>query len=330
MAGAYTALPAAEVPIDWPANWNPNWSFPGPPFPGGYVPYYTLVYGSDTSIAPGSATTETWAFISDTAGTDPTNYITAEPSGSIIFSATLNGSLLQLALSGHDYTDSVSVNYSPIGEFYGVEPALIFNISDSNVGQTIVLTAVANPFPAMTQYYNPSGTELTQTSDIAIVVQKPKYDQIVAVAQFTFPGDGSGGGSFQLHSDRLIGGAYIGGYANYVNDPVYGQTITGTTTTISHNDTTHTITMTMYPVASTPLVPGDKIVTVYLDGDSGTSQTVGVFTTKYYTGGVLKQTKSHTFTFTSLDGNTFSYCNWLTYTVSNGTIVESDVLLRYS
>ena len=37
MSGAYVAKPAAEVPVDYPDGWNPDWPFPGP-FPPGFDP----------------------------------------------------------------------------------------------------------------------------------------------------------------------------------------------------------------------------------------------------------------------------------------------------
>lgn len=140
MAGAYVAKPAVVSVPDVPPGWNPNWPFPGPPWPPGYTPAlsYTLVTGE--TYAPGATHDATATLY------DQITYETSEPNNPMFWTAKMNGVTVGLKLDGDaDWSERLVIDHSPIGS-YGAAPTLRFNVSEDDEGEIIILQAVSTPF----------------------------------------------------------------------------------------------------------------------------------------------------------------------------------------
>ena len=151
MGGAYVAKPAVVSTPSVPPGWDPDWPppgetgpFPDPggpeidpdpffpaPFPPGYETDYSIVATATASIAPTSTTAATSSL------RDHDNYATNEPS-SIVWTATIDGVAVDLKLIDGSFASSFSED-SVFGTFWGTTPLIIFDIDDTNDGDTIVL-----------------------------------------------------------------------------------------------------------------------------------------------------------------------------------------------
>jgi len=136
MAGAYVAKPEADAtPPDVPDGWDPDWEHPGPD-PPGYTPEYSL------SATAGEISDDLSAAVTLNL-LDHVTYATDEPgSGVIAWSAAIDGAPINLRFSGgEDYASSIESSYSDIGDYWGAEPTIEFELTEANEGDTIVLTA---------------------------------------------------------------------------------------------------------------------------------------------------------------------------------------------
>lgn len=92
MAGAYLALPAVIPAIVYPPLWNPTWDFPGP-LPPGFTPIDGMWLNADAEISVGSPTTSVQAVTMDVRNG------TVDPTGSLQFTATIDGVPINLRLA---------------------------------------------------------------------------------------------------------------------------------------------------------------------------------------------------------------------------------------
>jgi hypothetical protein len=137
MAGAYVAKPEADVtPPDVPDGWNPDWPHPGPD-PPGYTPEYSLALTAPASLSYDDAGTATLNLL------DHTTYATDEPrSGAIAWSAAIGANPVSLRFSGgSEYASSIESSYGDIGDYWGAEPEIEFELTEDDIGSTLVLTA---------------------------------------------------------------------------------------------------------------------------------------------------------------------------------------------
>jgi hypothetical protein len=115
---------------------------------------------ADASVMVGSNTSAVSVGLSDQG------YETAVPADSAVFSATLDGEPITLRLStGVELGSSASCGYTATEGFYASTPSLYFNITEADVGKTIVLTASGSPF----------GSELSETAEIVVVSETPAF-----------------------------------------------------------------------------------------------------------------------------------------------------------
>jgi hypothetical protein len=68
-----------------PPTWNFAWAFPGPPFPPGYSPSYSMSLVADATYAPGGFTSSVVASMLDGG------YATSAPTGNATLSAKMDG-----------------------------------------------------------------------------------------------------------------------------------------------------------------------------------------------------------------------------------------------
>lgn len=154
MGGAYVAKPDAEVVPDVPPGWN-NWPFPGT-FPPGYVPDYSYTLAAPAAIIPtGSAEATATLY-------DHETYKTLEPATEITWTAAIGGVTIPLKLSaGAEYAASIDTDYSDVGSgFWGAVPTFYFQLDDSAIGSTLVLTATDTI----------SGIDIAKTANILVVL----------------------------------------------------------------------------------------------------------------------------------------------------------------
>ena len=153
MAGAYVAKPAVVSVPDVPPGWDDDNSG-GWPFPGALPPGYSMEL-----TFPMVSTATTWpaeAHDAEVTLRDHDDYGTTEPEPDIVWRATLDGTPLQLKFSGGaSFLDSISSTYASIGDFWGAEPTIEFDIDAGDAGLLIVLQAISQPF---TGYSGVEGT----------------------------------------------------------------------------------------------------------------------------------------------------------------------------
>lgn len=142
MAGAYVAKPA-EVSVDTkPVGWDGDWPFPGP-LPPGYSMDLSLNLTAVAIYTPGAAHDATVSL------RDQIDFGTTEPDGpnEITWTATLDGTPMQLKLSGGVYASYIESNYADIGDYWGAEPTFVFPVTIFDGGSVITLAASSvNPF----------------------------------------------------------------------------------------------------------------------------------------------------------------------------------------
>jgi hypothetical protein len=137
MAGAYVAKPdATPDPPDVPPDWNPDWPFPGP-FPPGYEPSYSLNVSASESISYSGTLSPTVTL------RDHVSYRTGEPlpGATIRWTASLDGESVDLKFDGGDYASQIVSTYSAVGDYWGAEPDILFDIDETANGKTLTLTA---------------------------------------------------------------------------------------------------------------------------------------------------------------------------------------------
>lgn len=162
MAGAYTAKPEDVVSSDVPPGWNPAWPHPGP-FPPGYEPELLLSLAAPATIfyttgLVGGVTTSL---------TDQVTYRTAEPGDQLLWTATLlsDGLAVGLKLSGGEgFSNVLLMDYAEISELWGSLSDIVFDISESDGGDTIRLQVSSTPF---------DGFPVSASADIVVNVAAP-------------------------------------------------------------------------------------------------------------------------------------------------------------
>ena len=137
MAGAYTSLPEAAIPVTYPPLWNPDWIFPGP-LPPGFSTAYQLFASGDTSAYPGSPVNIMISLIGAGSG---------EPDGDVEYTATMDGSPITMCrTSGGSYLSTQSGDYTDDNSMYCNSASFYFPISSVDVGKIIAITATSTPF----------------------------------------------------------------------------------------------------------------------------------------------------------------------------------------
>lgn len=107
-----------------------------------YEPIYSLVMSGTTDMAyDGTASITTSLRDHETLGTD-------EPTGSTLtWTATIDGVAVDLRFSGDtEYSESISSSYSDIGDYWGAEKDIEFDLTAENNGDTIVLRVESTVF----------------------------------------------------------------------------------------------------------------------------------------------------------------------------------------
>lgn len=165
MSGAYVAKPATVTTPAVPPGWNPDWPFPGP-WPPGYTPVLTFGIDSGTFYVPESEhAAEATLF-------DQVTYETAEPEGTVRWTASINGEVRNLKFSGGESFElSVSSSYASIGNFWGASPTLVFEVGVNDIGETLVLTADSVPFDGFTVVETHSITVVFTAQISAVLTQ---------------------------------------------------------------------------------------------------------------------------------------------------------------
>lgn len=140
MAGAYVARPATPVvPPDVPPDWNPDWTFPGPS-PPGYEPEYSLPIAAPASVVPGNS------LATSVRLRDHATYRTTQPVAPSVltWTATVDNVPVPLRFAGapNCATSVVSV-YADFDGFWGADPTLDVQLTESHNGKTLVLRATS-------------------------------------------------------------------------------------------------------------------------------------------------------------------------------------------
>lgn len=179
MPGVYVATPEADTTPDVPPGWG-GWPFPGP-YPPGYVPSLSMVLNTPPQMKPGVPVRNNSVTLYDYS-TFPSN----QPTGIVTYTAVWSnpGETIQLRFSGvGGFTDSVSESYGDIGSnFWGTTPEFEFNVTDSDIGKTIILTARSVPFDG--------GEMFAETSNILVVAKKEYTSTLTVVATYNdFPAE---------------------------------------------------------------------------------------------------------------------------------------------
>jgi len=160
MAGAYVAKVAEAASSSVPSGWDLDWPFPGPAPPGYSFDLSFTVTGADSYVPASEYSATNTLYDHDT-------YETEEPSGSITWTATIDGSEVQLKKSGDsEFASSVTSDYSGIGDYWGAQPTLLFSVSAADAGSTIVLQASGDPI---------TGETITATKNITVIVADEWY-----------------------------------------------------------------------------------------------------------------------------------------------------------
>lgn len=159
MGGAYTAKPPADTTPDVPPGWNPVWPHPGVS-PPGYIPVFSLAMTGQDEIIPGMSTSAMPVTLNDHV-----TYATQEPNGLIVYTAEWAnpGEIVRLKFSGDsDFSNSITGPFIDIGsDFWGAEPEFEFEIDDTDIARTIILTSISFPFD--------SGEFVETTKEILVV-----------------------------------------------------------------------------------------------------------------------------------------------------------------
>lgn len=165
MGGAYVAKPAATTSVDVPPGWNPDWPRPGDtdrdpnpffpaPLPPGYTPSYSLAMTATDSISFDAAASVTGSL------RDYTTYTTNEPEDSeIIWTASVNGAVVQLKFTGGVLANSISSTVAYAATYWGAAPSIEFDLTVGNEGDTLTLTGASVI----------DGITVTQTEEITII-----------------------------------------------------------------------------------------------------------------------------------------------------------------
>jgi len=144
MAGAYVAKAAETSSPSVPPGWDLDWPFPGPAPPGYSFDLSFTVTGADSYVPASEYSATNTLYDHDT-------YETEEPSGSITWTATIDGSEVQLKKSGDsEFASSVTSDYAKIGGYWGAQPTLLFNVGAADDGSVITLQASGDPLTGET------------------------------------------------------------------------------------------------------------------------------------------------------------------------------------
>ncbi len=143
--GAYVAKPDAAVAqypsYEPPSGWDIDWPFPGP-MPPGYEPedprFGCTLTGED-EIQVGNTYTPTFTLHEINSSQ---TWRTENPdTGTITWTATLDGSPLSFSLDGGASDYSATSSYEHIGlGWYGDEPDIVFDLTNDDKDKTIVLS----------------------------------------------------------------------------------------------------------------------------------------------------------------------------------------------
>jgi hypothetical protein len=148
MGGAYTSKPEIPVtnpaPPEIPVDWNPQWSFPGPPYSPGYTPSYVLSVSGQTSISPEDSAVLTSKLV-DRQGNDDIGYTEYIAEKSIeeetqTWTATIDGAPLQLKAAGGSFGSEIEVTYSEVNRYQACVEEVLFQLTASDIGGIIEVT----------------------------------------------------------------------------------------------------------------------------------------------------------------------------------------------
>lgn len=183
MGGAYTSKPeippSNPAPPDIPINWNPEWPYPGPNPPG-----YSVTSPAISLTAPSTVQAEDGIYhpvLCIGKWTDSAGGPAGLPSGTKqqFWTADIDGYPLRLKLSSDsNFSNELTLDYSPVGAYYQVSESVEFEIGESDEGGTITLTATS---------YDADGTEVAEQQEMTVTVSG-NYLQ-VGVDSSYFPGE---------------------------------------------------------------------------------------------------------------------------------------------
>ena len=289
MSGAYVAKPEVIPPVVYPPPWNPNWPYPGPPFPPGYSPVITMT--ADAVIVPGNSTKHVDMKLSDWGKE------TTAPSGLATWTATLDGAPLTLGYSPSALLYSVDTAY-------GVTPSFYFAIGSGDDKKTIELTVKGSPYPS-----NEDGSNLTTSAYIAVSTNDSW--KIILTVTVTSK---SGIVTFATDIDSYKGDLVEYGSSNVDWRPEYGTFVDATSNFVASIPSENVM-----KIESLSLVETLQELYIQVNPDStpdfGGSGTATA-NAKFYKGSELKHEYTKVFT-----GPTGLF-NWITFNKTTGTVTE--------
>lgn len=158
MGGAYTAKEGIPIETDYPPLWDPQWYFPGPPFPPGYAPDYGINLAAQETMSADLPVDDIVTTL-----TDHDVYDTTLPSGTNTYQARFKDdqSRIQLRLVDTEFADELVTNWE--------DPDLILDVVEGDATRVVELIVGGSPF-------DPADF-LTDTADITIVTTEEYCDE---------------------------------------------------------------------------------------------------------------------------------------------------------
>jgi hypothetical protein len=315
MSGAYVAKPAAVAASGLPPGWTAGWAFPGP-WPPGYVPTLSYNLSTGATYLPGNT--------HDASVTlrDQTTYATEQPDNDINWTAAIEGTPVQLKFSGDaEWSDSLSSTHGAVGDYYGAEPTLLFNVSAAQEGQIITLTAVSTPYDNLTDI------EATASAEIEVVVSYTWTARLDFTCVF---GGGGSANYLQQPSIRAANGASVTqrAYAQIGNHwfigDMWGSDVDG--------DLTVTQVSTYVGRIEVDIME-ESVYQVRIDNQSSPNSTVVDYTFTIYRNGEEYATYTKEKTFTEPwdpPGDVGEVWSWLSIDGETGEVTVIDSMLSES
>lgn len=159
----YVAKPEVAVPSQvLPAGWNPGWQWPGANPPGYVVPEAGVKMYSEGVVSPGDSVSAhaLWMAASfDGPIGLPDGWWTQR------WSAAIEGYAVGIRNLGGAFSGSLEFPYSVVGNYFGAESDIEFDITDENGGDTIVLSVETTV----------DGETYSDSVDIVVEVENTNY-----------------------------------------------------------------------------------------------------------------------------------------------------------
>lgn len=147
MGGVYVSKPPLVVSAptypDVPVDWVFGWGWPSIASPPGYAvasERADMLLTSDATVTVGAETAAVSKFI-DTTGNGPMGI--PNPEFAQTWTAAIGGSPITLKKSGGVFAASIEYGFYAVGLFLGASENIEFDIDESDIGSTIILTATS-------------------------------------------------------------------------------------------------------------------------------------------------------------------------------------------